>query len=416
MSCFMSCAVLTIGTELTRGELTNTNASWLSRRLTELGFEVLEQAVVDDQRERVVAALLRLTHAHDLVLVTGGLGPTTDDLTSECAALALGVALVRDAGALEHIRARFARLGRPMSPTNDKQADFPEGADILANPVGSAPGFAIALGRGHAYFMPGVPREMMRMFDEEIAPRVGSRAARDTCQVSLRTFGLPESAIGERLDGIERAHPGVTLGYRAHFPEVEVKVHARGADQDAARLLCDTAATEVRERLGDAIWGEGDETFAQVVARGFVDRGLTLALAESCTGGLVAHLLTREAGASAYLLAGAVTYANSAKVTFADVSPDTLAAHGAVSAEVAKEMAEGIRARAGADVGLSITGVAGPGGGSIEKPVGTVYLAVATARGATTFHRFFASDRGFVQQYAAHCALDLLRRAVASLG
>lgn len=411
----MTCAILTIGTELTRGELVNGNAAWLSERLTELGFEVSEHLVVPDDRARVVGALKRMAAAFELVLVTGGLGPTTDDLTTECAAAALGVGLVRDEASMAHMRARFTRLGREMSQTNEKQADFPEGADVLPNPVGTAAGFGVVLDGCRFFFMPGVPREMERMFEAEITPRIRALAAADTHQISLRTFGMGESAIGERLDGIEASHPGVTLGYRAHFPEVEVKVHARAEGTAEARLRAEAAAAEVRERLGDAVWGEGREPFAAVVARAFVDRRLTLALAESCTGGLVSHLLTRAAGASEYFLAGAVTYANSAKTTFAGVSPGTLATHGAVSPEVAHEMAEGVRLRAGADVGLAITGVAGPGGGSVEKPVGTVYLAVSTARETRVVHRFFAHDREHIQAYAAHCGLELLRRAAAEL-
>ena len=411
----MTCAVLTIGTELTRGELVNGNAAWLSERLTELGFEVGEHLVIPDDRTRVVGALKRMAAGFELVVVTGGLGPTTDDLTTECAATALGVGLVRDEASLAHMRARFTRLGRTMSQTNEKQADFPEGAEVLANPVGSAAGFGIVLDGCRFFFMPGVPSEMERMFEVEVIPRVRALAPADTHQISLRTFGMAESVIGERLAGIEAGYPGVTLGYRAHFPEVEVKVHARADAAVEARALAEAAAVEVRERLGEAVWGEGRGAFAEVVARAFVDRHLTMALAESCTGGLVAHLLTRGAGASAYFLAGAVTYANSAKTTFAGVSPDTLAAHGAVSPEVAREMAEGVRLRAGADVGLAITGVAGPGGGSVEKPVGTVYLAVSTARETRVEHRSFAHDREHVQAYAARCGLELLRRAAAEL-
>lgn len=411
----MSCAILTIGTELTRGELVNTNAAWLSERLTALGFEVHEHLVVPDDRARVVGALRRMAAAFELVLVTGGLGPTTDDLTTECVATALGVALVRDQASLAHLHARFTRLGRTMSQTNEKQVDFPAGAEVLPNPVGTAPGFGVRLGECPFFFMPGVPHEMKRMFEAEVMPRIRGLAAADTHQVSLRTFGLPESVIGERLAGIEASHPGVTLGYRAHFPEVEVKVHAQAKGEGEAQARADVAAAVVRERLGDALWGEGRETFAEVVARAFVDRHLTMALAESCTGGLVAHLLTRPAGASAFFLVSAVTYANSAKTAFAGVSPETLAEHGAVSPEVAREMAEGVRVRAGADVGLAITGVAGPGGGSVEKPVGTVYLAVATARETRVVHQFFAHDREHVQAYAAHCALDLLRHAAAEL-
>lgn len=411
----MHCAILTIGTELTRGELTNTNASWLSARLTELGFDVVEQSVVADDRRKIVASFQRLSKDVALVVVTGGLGPTTDDLTTECAAEALGVPLRRDELSLANLRERFARLHRTMSPSNEKQADFPEGAEILANPIGSAPGFAITLGESRLFFMPGVPREMKQMFDEQVVPRVSKLATNDSFQIRLRTFGLPESHVGERLAGLEGSHPGLTIGYRAHFPEVEVKVLVRAEDQDHAKARCETITALVRERLGDFIFGEGSDTFAGNLGKAFIAKKLTLAIAESCTGGLVGHLITSEAGASAYLVVDAVTYANEAKTRFADVSEDLLRAHGAVSPEVAKAMAEGIRARSGADVGLSLTGVAGPGGGSPEKPVGTVFLAVATQAGTTVKHVFFVHERAMVQAYAAHAGLDLLRRTLSNL-
>jgi nicotinamide-nucleotide amidase len=411
----MQSAILTIGTELTRGELVNTNATWLSARLTGLGFDVVEQSVIADDRATIVATFERLSNAVGLVLVTGGLGPTTDDLTTACAAEAMGVPLLRDPASLEHIRARFERLKRTMTPSNEKQADFPEGAEVLPNPIGSAPGFAIVLGKARVFFMPGVPREMKTMFDDQIAPRIEKHAKKDTFQVRLRTFGLPESHVGDRLAGLEEANPGLTIGYRANFPEVEVKVHVRAEDFESAKARSEALAAVVRERLGDFVFGEGEETFASVLAKALVEKKLTLAVAESCTGGLVGHLLTREAGASAYLLVDAVTYANEAKTRFADVSEDLLRAHGAVSPEVARAMAEGIRSRSGADVGLSLTGVAGPLGGSPEKPVGTVFLAVATREGTTVKHVLFVQERTMVQAYAAHAGLDLVRQVVATL-
>ncbi len=409
----MQCAILTLGTELTRGELVNTNATWLATRLTGLGFDVSEHTVLADNKAQIINGFRRLAKEVKLVVVTGGLGPTTDDLTSECAAEALGVPLRRDEGSLEGIRQRFVSLRRTMSASNEKQADFPEGAEILVNPIGSAPGFGVTLDECRFYFMPGVPREMKRMFDDAIAPRIGHLAKKDTHQRHLRTFGLPESQVGERLAGLEEANPGLTIGYRAHFPEVEVKVHVRAADEALARAQCEALTAKVRERLGDFVYGDGDDTFARVVARAFVEKKLTLAIAESCTGGLVGHLLTSEAGASAYLLVDVVTYANEAKTRFANVSEELLRAHGAVSAEVASAMAEGIRARGGADVGLALTGVAGPGGGSPDKPVGTVYVAVATDAGTTVKHLLFVQERALVQAFAAHAGLDLVRRTLA---
>jgi nicotinamide-nucleotide amidase len=261
--------------------------------------------------------------------------------------------------------------------------------------------------------MPGVPREMKRMFDEQVIPRIRPLAPNDSHQVRLRTFGLPESVVGERLAGVEATFPGVTIGYRAHFPEIEVKVLARARDEVAAHSLCDAATEEVRKRLADVVYGDGDDTFAGVVGRALRSRGYTLAIAESCTGGLVGHMITREPGASDFLLVDAVTYANSAKTKLLGVEEDVLRGHGAVSAEVAAAMAEGVRRVSGADIALSLTGVAGPSGGTEEKPVGTVYIAVASSKGTIVKHRLLASfgDRVMIQTLASYAGLQLVREA-----
>jgi nicotinamide-nucleotide amidase len=411
----MTCAVLSIGTELTRGELVNTNASWLAAELTSLGFEVVEHATVDDHPERIVDALRRLTPRVRVVVSTGGLGPTTDDVTTEAVAKTLGVAVVRDQGSLEAIVRRFERLGRTMSSSNAKQADFPEGADVLPNPIGTAPGFGVRFGECVSYFLPGVPTEMRKMFEEQVAPRIRALAPNTLYQSNLHLFGLPESVVGERLAGVEAAFPRTTLGYRAHFPEIEVKVLARAGSQGDARDLCQRATAEVRTRLGSYIYGEADDTFAGVVGRGLRARGWMLAIAESCTGGLVGHMVTREAGASDFLLLDAVTYANSAKARVLGVDEETIRWHGAVSPEVAAAMAQGAKRVSSADVGLALTGIAGPAGGTEEKPVGTVYIALARPDGTTDVkHHLLAGDRTRIQTLAAYVGLQLVRELCAS--
>jgi nicotinamide-nucleotide amidase len=406
--------VFCIGTELTRGELTNSNASWLSSRLTELGFEVTEHVVVDDDMERICDSLQRLGKTHAIIVTTGGLGPTTDDLTSTAVAKALGKELVRDQESYEHIRQRFEKVGRVMTDSNAKQADFPEGAEVLANPIGTAAGFAIQVGKARAFFMPGVPREMKRIFDGEVVPRIRDLAPNVHYQVRLRTFGLPESTVGDKLRGLEEENPGIIIGYRAHFPEIEVKVLARGGTHSAAREVCEKVAAEVRVRLADVLYGEGEESYASALGRIVRQKGLTLAVAESCTGGLLGSLLTKEPGASEFLLLDAVTYANSAKRTVLGVQEDVLRAHGAVSAEVAAAMAEGARRVSGADIALAITGVAGPSGGSEDKPVGTVHFATATKDGTRTVLRQFGTvfDRGQIQMLAAYAGMSLIRDVV----
>ncbi|HMI88352.1 MAG TPA: competence/damage-inducible protein A [Polyangiaceae bacterium] len=407
----MTAAIFSIGTELTRGEIVNTNASWLGAELTAIGFEVSETVTVDDHPARIVAALKRLGAAHQVIVATGGLGPTTDDLTSAAVAQALGVALRRDAASLEAIRQRFKAAGYVMSPSNEKQADFPEGATVLANPVGSAPGFGVELGTCRAFFMPGVPSEMKRMFADHVVPAIASLSPRLSFQRRLKTFGLPESVVGEKLAGVEAAYPGVVLGYRAHYPEIEVKVNATAATPEAARAVADDAASEVQRRLADVIYGEGDDTFPRVVGRLLASRGLRLAVAESCTGGLLGHLLTSEP-ASEFFFADAVTYANEAKTRLLGVSEDDLRVHGAVSPVVAAAMAEGVRKRCEVDVGVSITGIAGPSGGTPEKPVGLVYWSVAHAGETLVRHRVFRGDRRQVQMIAAFAALALVREVL----
>jgi len=406
----MTCAVLSIGTELTRGELVNSNAAWLSASLTDLGFDVTFGATVDDDESRILQELERLRGPGRVIVCTGGLGPTTDDITTQAVAKLLGVSLVRDDASLEHIRRRLAKFGRTISETNSKQADFPEGAEILANPIGTAPGFCVRIGGALAFFMPGVPREMKQMFEEQVVPRVRALAPNDSYQIRLRTFGLPESTVGERLAGVEQAFPGTTLGYRAHFPEIEVKVLARGLSQVAARELCERATLEVRHRLADVIYGEADDTFAGVTGRLLRKKEYTLAVAESCTGGLVGHLLTREPGASDFLLVDVVTYANSAKTRLLGIDEEVIRGHGAVSSEVACAMAEGVKRVSGADVALSLTGVAGPSGGSPEKPVGTVFIAVAGPLGVKVVERHFPGERHQIQTLAAYVGLNLVRQ------
>jgi nicotinamide-nucleotide amidase len=404
----MTAAIFSIGTEITRGEILNTNASWLSAELTALGFEVLETVSVDDHPGRIVAALRRLAETHAVVVATGGLGPTTDDLTATSVAQALGVPLVRDPASLEAIRRRFEAAGRTMSATNEKQADFPESADVLPNPVGTAPGFAVTLEGCRAFFLPGVPREMKRIFADHIVPKIAKLAPQLTFQIRLKTFGMPESMVGEKLSGVEATFPGITIGYRAHFPEIEVKVHATAANQNDARTLADTAAEEVRHRLASVLYGEGDDTFPEVVGRALRSRGFRLAVAESCTGGLLGHLITSEP-ASDYFVADAVTYANSAKTRLLGVSEDVLRGHGAVSAEVAAAMAEGVRRLCSVEVAVSITGIAGPSGASPNKPVGLVYWAVAHPGGTIVRDRIFNGDRQQIQTLASYAALSLVR-------
>jgi len=408
----MKTVVLTIGTELTRGELQDTNASWLSEQLTNLGCQVVAMVTVRDDVDEIRSVLDALCSKHAFVVATGGLGPTSDDLTTEAVAAAAGVSLVRDRASLEAIRTRYAARGREMTEMSAKQADFPEGAEALPNAVGTAPGFHLRFAECQGYFLPGVPHEMKRMFTDRVKPRIACSVERTTAQVRLRTFGLPESELADKLAGIEEDHPEVTLGYRVSFPEIEVKVISKANGSASAEEVGAKVATLVRERLGAVVYGEGDDSYPAYVGRHLRDRGLTVALAESCTGGMISSLLTDVPGSSDYLLLDAVTYSNASKTKLLGVSAEILRAYGAVSGECAQAMADGARRLADADIAVSVTGIAGPGGGSDDKPVGTVWMGMARRDEPTRTERFSLSgDRGRIRHRAAYLALQAIVRA-----
>lgn len=408
----MSAAILAIGTEITRGEIVNTNASWLADTLVGLGLEVTAMEAIPDDKAQIVATLRRLSTEHQLILCTGGLGPTTDDMTSECVATLLDVPLVRDAASLEAIRERMARFGRTMATSNEKQADFPQGAQVLENRKGTAPGFGVSIGKARAFFMPGVPREMKTMFTESVSPELSPLVTDAIVQIHVKTFGMPESSVNDRLSGIESEHD-VALAYRAHFPEIEVKVVARGADRAAAEKRARAAADVVIERLGpDVVYGEGAITFPEAIGELLQAAGLRLGTAESCTGGLVAEVITERGGASAFFDGAIVSYANHVKTSRLGVSKELLAAHGAVSAETARAMAQGALDALGVDVAVATTGIAGPTGGSSEKPVGLVHFAVADHKGVSDRQMRFPGSREQVRKLSAFAVLALLRNVL----
>jgi nicotinamide-nucleotide amidase len=412
----MNAAILCIGTELTRGELADTNGHWLATRLTELGFEVSAIDVVDDDRGRIERALRRLGAEHEVLIVTGGLGPTSDDITTACVAAVLGVELERDSASLAAITERMQRFGRQMAPSNAKQADFPEGARVLANRWGTAPGFSVRLDRAFSFFLPGVPREMHGLFDEFVVPALSELVPEPSRQIIVRCFGLPESTVNDRLAGLETDF-GVLLGYRAHFPEIEVKVLARAATPSQADQQARRAADEVKGRLGtEYVFGEGTARLPEVVGQLLETRGFTIATAESCTGGLLAKLLTDEGGASSFFLGGVVAYANAVKERQLGVDAALLERHGAVSREVAIAMAEGARAVFEAQLAVSITGIAGPSGGSAEKPVGSLHLAVAGPTGTRAEHFVYPGTRAQIRLLAAYAALSRVRKLLVDVG
>jgi nicotinamide-nucleotide amidase len=414
--------LINTGSELMLGRVLNTHQQWLCRRLADLGYTVTRQvAVADTGRDIEHAVREALSHA-DLVVTTGGLGPTSDDLTRDLIARLLGKSLRENTTLLQHIEQFFAARKRTMPASTRVQALVPDGALVLPNRHGTAPGLAIEVrpnpfrGDGKPSWLlmlPGPPRELRPMFTDAVLPllrRVFPPDNKFVCR-TLRTIGLGESVVQEKIAALLQplVAGGLDLGYCARTGQVDVRLSAWGSD--ASRLVSE-AEVIVQNTLGSIIYGADDDELETVVVRLLTERKQTLALAESCTGGYIAHRITNVPGASAVLVAGLVTYSNDAKQTLLGVSADALAEHGAVSEAVAREMAEGARRQTGADFALSVTGIAGPSGGTPEKPVGSVFIALAHAGGTVVKKNFNPYDRETFKQATASQALELLRRRI----
>lgn len=404
----VSIAVLTIGDELLNGEMADTNTAAIARRLAAHGYPVRESLCVRDEMDDIVAALQLMADRRAVLIVTGGLGPTADDLTAEAAATAFGRPLEENPVALEEIRAYFLRHNLTMHPRNDKQARLPAGVEILTNRLGTAPGFRFDTGHCDCFFLPGVPTEMVAMLEEAVLPGLEREHGEGlpTRERILKVFGLSEPK-SEALLAAAGLPEKVQTAFGVDFPFVHVKLRASGSE--AEKMLAQ-AEPLARRALGDFVVAVDGASLAQTVARLLTGKGKTLALAESCTGGWIAKQLTDLPGASAFLERGAVTYANSAKSDWLKVPGSLLETHGAVSAECARAMAQGIREAAKVDVALSVTGIAGPDGGTPDKPVGTVFIGLATAAGEEVKGYRFSGDRETVRRLSACMALDRLRR------
>jgi len=407
-------ALLAIGDEVLRGEIGNTNAAFLAERLFEGGFELVEHAVVSDDPSAIRTALVRLRATVDVVVATGGLGPTEDDRTVDVVADLLGTGTVADEPSLGAMKKRFATHGFELTPNNLRQVRIPVGAQALANTAGIAPGFVVRMGTVETYFLPGVPREMERMFLDEVAPRLGRRMAEmGGPPPAVRTwhvYGMGESHIDHRLAGLLAGVEGATLHFRTSNPVNHVKVIVRSSDADQARATLERIDAELRKRIGPGIYAVDGESFPTAVAKALKAQGATLAIAESCTGGLAGELITSEPGASSFFRGSIAAYHDEVKLGVLGLKPETLADFGAVSEPAAREMAEGAKRVCGSSVAVAITGVAGPDGGSPDKPVGTVCFAVCGPGSTRTSTKLFAGGRERVRVAAAYFALDLARR------
>ena len=422
----MTLELINTGSELMLGRVLNTHQQWLCRQLADLGYIVNRQVAVADTADDIERAVREALGRADFILTTGGLGPTSDDITRDRIAALLGLKLSEDPAIVAHVESFFAKRNRPMPLSTRVQAMVPDGALVLGNAHGTAPGLALHVspnpfrpdGRpSWLVMLPGPPRELRPMFTNQVAPLLKEQLPLDADFVcrTLRTVGIGESYLEERIAGPLKplTDAGLELGYCAHTGAVDVRFVARGcgADADVAE-----AARIVYALAGEHIFGEGDDELERVLVRRLTERKQTLALAESCTGGFIANRVTNVPGASAVLLAGLVTYSNAAKQAFLGVRAETLAAHGAVSEAVAREMAEGCRARTGADFALGVTGIAGPGGGTPEKPVGTVFIALASAAGTKVINPVNRYDRETFKYLTSLQALELLRRTLGSKG
>jgi len=409
----MGAEVFSVGTELLLGQIVDTNASFLAQRLSQLGIDCFHKTTVGDNRGRLVAALRTSLERSDLIITTGGLGPTEDDVTAAALAEALGVDLFLDESSAETIRRTLRARKIPFLPSHLKQAWLPRGGRALPNPVGTAPGIILEKEGKTIICLPGPPAEMKPMFEESVVPFLRSLPGRTGSIKSrlLRFMGIGESALEERLRDLIRAQSNPTLAPLASHGEVKLRITAKAADETQAQALIAPVEAEVRRRLEEFLVGADEEVLEATVGRLLREKGLSLAVAESCTGGLISHRLTNIPGASDFLLGGLVCYGNAAKIALLGVKEKTLAAHGAVSEPVALEMAQGAKKAFGAQVGISATGIAGPTGATPAKPVGLVYIACSWQGQVCEEHRF-RGERELIKHQAAGAALNLLRKAL----
>ncbi len=412
----MKLEVVTIGTELLLGQTIDTNAAELGRALAAAGVEVVRHTSVADRPELIRAAVSEALDRTGFVITTGGLGPTRDDMTKREVAAVFGKALQLDETVLRALEDRFRRLGRAMPAVNRTQAEVPEGATVLPNPRGTAPGLWVEDRARVVVLLPGVPSEMRGLLAEEVLPRL---AARGTGLVvrsrSVRTTGIAESALAERVGAIEEEIAPLTLAYLPSTEGVDLRVTAWGLREDEAERRLSQVAAVLRERAGEHAYGADGADLAAVVLDQLRARKGRLVVAESCTGGLLGARITAVPGASSVFIGGVVAYDDVVKSGTLDVSPELLEQYGAVSEQVVSAMAEGVQRQFAVDAALAITGIAGPTGGTADKPVGTVWLAARLGARARALKRIFPGDRGEIRARSAQAALDLLRRVLADV-
>ena len=407
----MKAELISIGTEILLGQILNTNQQWLSIKLAELGIDVYYQSTVGDNPQRLAQAIRHGMNRSDIVITTGGLGPTVDDITLDVISRVLSKKLIYSKKIACKINSHFGRQCLKMPRENLRQAHIPEGAKVLENNVGTAPGFIVEEGGKILIALPGPPRELNPIFERLARPYLKKKIGSGWV-LKIRTInitGLPESAVDQKVKDLLKSPPPVTLGIYAKPGLIELKIMAKAKSEKAAKALIDKVDRKITARLKNNIFGRDNETLESSVGKILAEKRKTLAIAESCTGGLVSDRITNVPGSSVYFKMGAVAYSNDVKISKLGVSPDTISLYGAVSRQTAIEMAENISEIAGTDIGLSLTGIAGPGGGTKTKPVGLVYIAIALPKRTIWKEFHFKGEREFIKFRASQAALDLLR-------
>ncbi len=406
----MNAEIIAVGTEILLGQIVNTNAQFLSQEMAALGIGVYYHSVVGDNLKRLVETFQQAWERSSIVILTGGLGPTTDDLTREGVALALQRPLSFREDVWQEICANMQRANRPIPENNRRQAMVPEGAIVLPNPRGTAPGLIIPEGERLAVLLPGPPREMQPMFFDHVRPLLAQKVGHSVIlSRSLRVVGIGEAALEEQIADLIAAQSNPTIALYASLGELQIRVTAQAADEERARELIAPVEEAIRRRIGSAVYGVDQDTLPSVLGQLLRQRGYKLALAESCTGGLLGSMITDVPGSSDYFAASYVTYSNEAKEKTLGVPAQLIREQGAVSAACAEAMAQGARKASGADVSIAITGIAGPGGGTADKPVGTVYVAVIAPEGQLVEKLSLRGERAAIRTRAAKAALNLAR-------
>ncbi|MHB1021139.1 MAG: competence/damage-inducible protein A [Acidobacteriaceae bacterium] len=411
----MNCEIIAIGSEMLTPHRQDTNSLYLTSRLNELGVSVAFKTIVGDKRQHLVDAARIAFSRADIVIFSGGLGPTEDDVTREAVAEALGLSIKRSADLLAQLHARFATRRMTMPENNARQADVIDGAEILPNAKGTAPGQWIdTVYEGHrklVLLLPGPPSEIKPMFDEQCVPRLKAELPeRYIARRTLRLAMIPESQADARSAPIYKEYLDVDTTILAHFGEIQFHFLSEHTSMEAAQARVDELAGKIEEELEEFLYSSQGESLEEIVLLLLDMRGLTLSVAESCTGGMLSQRLTSVSGSSRSFLGGAVVYSNELKTAFADVPPELIEQHGAVSRQVAKALAEGIRKRTGSTLGIGITGIAGPTGGTPEKPVGLVYIGLTDGKDTVVQEIRTSGDRERIRFYASQQALDMLRR------